>query len=136
MLIPNPIHEILYISFLPQIIIKVADDNDHEPRFVGNGKPIIAVMPNSANFGFPVTRVHATDQDVGLNADVRYSLLNEPSKLFGIDAISGRIRVLGPIRNDQRVYGFDVKATDRQGADDGHSSIANVFVSNNCRRWV
>lgn len=110
-------------------MIKVIDDNDHEPKFIGNGKPIIAVMPNSANFGFPVTRVHATDQDIGLNADVRYSLLNEPSKLFGIDAISGRIRVLGPIRHDQRVYGFDVKATDRQGADDGRSSIANVFVS-------
>lgn len=86
-------------------------------------------MPNSANFGFHVTSVHATDQDIGLNADVRYSLLNEPSKLFGIDAISGRIRVLGPIRNEQRVYGFDVKATDRLGADDGRSSIANVFVS-------
>lgn len=119
---------ILFVHHL-QIVIKVIDENDHEPKFVGNGKPIIAVMPNSANFGFPVTRVHATDQDIGLNADVRYSLLNEPSKLFGIDAISGRIRVLGPTRNEQRVYGFDVKATDRQGADDGRSSIANVFVS-------
>lgn len=103
--------------------------NDNAPKFVGNGKPIIAVMPNMANFGFPVTKVHAVDLDSGANGDVRYSLLNEPSKLFGIDAISGRIRILGPVRGDQRVYGFDVKATDRRGADDGQSAITNVFVS-------
>lgn len=32
-------------------------------------------------------------------------------------------------RDAGRVYGFDVKATDRKGADDGKSAIANVFVS-------
>lgn len=108
----------------------MTDVNDNAPKFVGNGKPIIAVMPNMANFGFPVTKVHATDMDVGNNADIRYSLLNEPSKLFGIDAVTGRIRVLGPVKGDQRVYGFDVRATDRRGADDGKSAITNVFVSN------
>lgn len=68
---------------------------------------------------------------MGLNSEIRYSLLNEPSRLFGIDELSGSIRVLGPIPNEQRVYGFDVKATDRKGAEDGKSSIANVFV---CKR--
>lgn len=86
-------------------------------------------MPSTANFGFPVTRVQATDADIGINADIRYSLLNEPSRLFGIDSVSGWIRVLGPVSNGQRVYGFDVKATDRKGADDGRSAIANVFVN-------
>lgn len=105
------------------------DVNDNAPKFIGNGKPIIAVMPNMANFGFPVTKVQAIDLDAGINADIRYTLLNEPTKLFGIDPIRGRIRVLGPVKGDQRVYGFDVKATDRQGADDGKSAITNVFVS-------
>lgn len=108
----------------------MADENDNAPRFVGNGKPIVAVIPNTANFGYPVTTVVAADDDVGLNAEIRYSLLNEPSKLFEIDGMSGSIRVLGPINSgDQRVYGFDVKATDRRGGDDGKSSITNVFVS-------
>lgn len=107
----------------------MTDKNDNAPIFVGNGKPIIAVVPNMSNFGFPVTKVHAVDLDAGINGDVRYTLLNEPTKLFGIDAISGRIRVLGPVQGDaQRVYGFDVKATDRRGAEDGHSAITNVFV--------
>lgn len=110
-------------------MVRVIDENDNSPRFVGNGKPIVAVIPNTANFGYPVTKVEATDDDIGLNADIRYSLLNEPTKLFEIDEITGKIRVIGQITNDQRVYGFDVKATDRKGAENGRSSIVNVFVS-------
>lgn len=60
--------------------------------------------------------------------EIRYSLLNEPTKLFEIDEMSGSIRVLGPVTVGQRVYGFDVKATDRKGAEDGKSTIVNVFV--------
>lgn len=109
-------------------MIKVVDVNDNEPRFSGNGKPIIAILPITANFGHPITRVEASDADTGINADIRYSLLNEPSRLFGIDSETGWIRALGPVPGNQKVYGFDVKATDRKGADDGRSSIANVFV--------
>lgn len=109
------------------------DENDNSPKFVGNGKPIVAVIPNTANFGYPVTKVEATDDDIGLNAEIRYSLLNESTKLFEIDEITGNIRVIGQITNDQRVYGFDVKATDRKGAEDGRSSIVNVFVRNLCQ---
>lgn len=113
-----------------QIVIRVADENDNAPKFIGNGKPIVAVIPNTANFGYPVTTVQTIDEDIGINADIRYMLLNEPSKLFEIDEISGSIRVLGPMSgSDQRVYGFDVKATDRRGAEDGKSTITNVFVS-------
>lgn len=110
-------------------MVRVIDENDNSPKFIGNGKPIVAVIPNTANFGYPVTKVEATDDDIALNADIRYSLLNEPTKLFEIDEMTGNIRVIGQITNDQRVYGFDVKATDRKGAEDGRSSIVNVFVS-------
>lgn len=112
-----------------QVVIRVGDENDNAPQFIGNGRPIVAVIPSTANFGFPVTKVAATDLDQGLNSEIRYSLLNEPSKLFGIDPTTGRIRVLGPVnKGSHRVYGFDVKAMDRKGADDGKSAITNVFV--------
>lgn len=111
-----------------RIVVKVVDLNDNEPKFSGNGKPIIAVLPSTANFGHPIARVEASDADIGINAEIRYSLLNEHSRLFGIDAESGWIRALGLIPRNSKVYGFDVKATDRRGADDGRSSIANVFV--------
>ena len=68
--------------------------------------------------------------DVGINAEIRYTLLNEPARLFDIDPITGQIRLLNSLANfDDKVFGFDVKATDRIGADDGKSAIANVFVS-------
>lgn len=119
----------MYFCKCFQIVIRVTEVNDNSPKFVGNGKPIVAVVPRHANFGHPVTTVEATDNDIGVNAEIRYSLLNEPSRLFGIDDTTGRIRVLGPITGDSRVFGFDVKATDRRGAEDGRSAIANVFVS-------
>lgn len=111
-----------------RVVVHVNDLNDNSPKFKGNGRPIVTVIPNTANFGFPVTQVEATDADIGINAEIRYKLLNEPSRLFAIDGQNGKIRVLGPINGEQRVYGFDVKATDRKGGDDGRSSIANVFV--------
>ena len=111
-----------------RIIVNIQDENDNEPRFKSAGQAIIAVVPRTATFGYPVTIVMAFDADDGLNAEIRYRLLNEPSRLFGIDELTGKIRLIGIIPMDQRVYGFDVKATDRGGADDGRSSIANVFV--------
>ncbi|KAH8409766.1 hypothetical protein KR222_006432, partial [Zaprionus bogoriensis] len=111
-----------------RILVRITDENDNSPKFQGNGQPIVAVLPRSASFGYPVTRVLASDADEGLNAEIRYRLLNEPTRLFGIDDATGNIRLLGDLPLDERIYGFDVKATDRMGADDGRSGIVNVFV--------
>ncbi|EDW16201.1 cadherin-89D [Drosophila mojavensis] len=111
-----------------RIVVRIADENDNSPKFRGNGQPIVAVLPRSASFGYHVTRVTATDLDEGINAEIRYRLLNEPTRLFGIDELTGNIRLLADLPQDERIYGFDVKATDRMGADDGHSGIVNVFV--------
>lgn len=36
---------------------------------------------------------------------------------------------MGSLEEDEgRMFGFDVRATDQQGAPTGHSAIANVFV--------
>ncbi|EDV94334.1 GH20538 [Drosophila grimshawi] len=111
-----------------RILVRITDENDNSPKFRGNGQPIVAVLPRSASFGYHVTRVGAEDADEGLNAEIRYRLLNEPTRLFGVDDLTGNIRLLGDLPLDERIYGFDVKATDRMGADDGRSGIVNVFV--------
>lgn len=76
----------------------------------------------------------AVDKDEGVNAEIRYQILGRPddeSHRFSIDPISGQVRSIASFAKDTgRVYGFDVKATDRCGVDDGRSAIANVFVSN------
>lgn len=79
--------------------------------------------------------LQATDPDEGLNADIRYHILgriDDESRKFVIDPITGQVRSIVSFAYDAgRVYGFDVKATDRRGADDGKSAITNVFVSVN-----
>lgn len=112
-----------------RVVVKVLDVNDHVPVFRENG-PIIAVIPDTVKYGYNVLKVQADDDDSGVNGDIRYTIINEPTNFFGIDALTGQIRALGPLwRDNQRVFGFDVKATDRQGADNGKSSIVNVLVS-------
>lgn len=67
---------------------------------------------------------------MGINADIRYQLINSEGGRFSVEPVSGRVRVAGSMaRLAGRVLGFDVKATDRRGADDGRSAIVNVFVS-------
>jgi hypothetical protein len=77
--------------------------------------------------------VQARDPDLGLNGEVRYQILgraDEAARRFAIDPITGQVRGIANFARDAgKVYGFDVKATDKKGADDGKSSIANVFVS-------
>lgn len=112
-----------------RVVVKVLDVNDHVPMFQENG-PIIAVIPDTVKYGYNVLKVQAKDEDVGVNGDIRYTIINEPTNFFGIDALTGQIRALGPLwRDNQRVFGFDVKATDKQGAENGKSSIVNVLVS-------
>lgn len=112
-----------------RVVVKVLDVNDHNPMFRENG-PIIAVIPDTVKYGYNVLKVQADDDDSGVNGEIRYSIINEPTNFFGIDALTGQIRALGPLwRDNQRVFGFDVKATDRQGAENGKSSIVNVLVS-------
>lgn len=75
----------------------------------------------------------AEDPDEGANGQVRYQILGgreQDSPKFAIDPVSGQVQAAGNFARDAgRVFGFDVKATDRAGAEDGRSSIANVFVS-------
>jgi hypothetical protein len=112
-----------------RVVVRVVDVNDHVPVFRENS-PIIAVIPDTVTYGYNVLKVNADDGDTGLNADIRYSLINEPTNFFGIDALSGQVRTLGPLwRSHDKVFGFDVKATDRQGSEHGKSSIVNVLVS-------
>lgn len=73
----------------------------------------------------------AEDPDGGLNEKIRYQILGEENlQKFSIDPATGQVQSAGVFYHEAgRVFGFDVKATDRDGAEDGRSSITNVFVS-------
>ncbi|XP_075975934.1 cadherin 89D isoform X3 [Anticarsia gemmatalis] len=116
-------------KFDVKVIVRIKDVNDNAPKFTNGGRPLVTAIPTTAPFGYQVIQLKATDVDVGINADIRYQIINEQAPRFAIDPLSGRVRVVAALTRDAgRVFGFDVKATDKRGADDGKSAIANVFV--------
>lgn len=84
---------------------------------------------------FILVNRQAKDADIGLNARIKYDIIpkaEDGSSLFRIDPRTGQVETKVDLsRFDFKVFGFDVRATDRDGAPDGLSSIANVFVSTN-----
>ncbi|XP_028176911.1 cadherin-89D [Ostrinia furnacalis] len=116
-------------KFDVKVIVRIRDVNDNAPKFINGGRPLVTAIPTTAPFGYQVIQLQATDADSGINADIRYQIINEQAPRFAIDHVTGRVRVVGSlVRDSGRVFGFDVKATDKRGADDGKSAIANVFV--------
>ncbi|XP_046967543.1 cadherin-89D [Vanessa cardui] len=112
-----------------KVVVRIKDVNDNAPKFINGGRPMVTAIPTTAPFGYEVIQLQASDADIGINADIRYQVINSEGARFSVDSISGRVRVAGSfLRDAGRVIGFDVKATDRRGADDGRSAIVNVFV--------
>ncbi|XP_065157447.1 cadherin-89D isoform X2 [Atheta coriaria] len=115
-----------------KVIVRISDVNDNVPKFTISGRPIVAAIPTTANFGYHIIQLQAIDPDLALNGEVRYQILgrgDDETRRFAIDPITGQVRAIASFARDAgKVFGFDVKATDRRGADDGASSIANVFV--------
>ena len=69
--------------------IFVEDANNHDPSF--NKKKYIATISENDPVGTVVTRVHANDEDQGINGSVVYSLINSASLPFAIDSFNGTI---------------------------------------------
>ncbi|XP_046673716.1 cadherin-89D isoform X2 [Homalodisca vitripennis] len=112
-----------------KIVVRVKDVNDNSPQFPLNGRPLVAAIPTSANYGYPIARLQATDVDEGLNSEIRYQILGGEADYFTVDPVTGHLRAVASFAHQAgHVFGFDVKATDRAGAHDGRSAIANVFV--------
>ncbi|KAK0161476.1 hypothetical protein PV327_009943 [Microctonus hyperodae] len=113
-----------------KIVVRVKDINDNAPRFKSKGRPFLAAIPASINYGHKIIEVEAFDPDEGINGEVRYQILGrENDQRFAIDPLSGQVRAVGSFARDAgRVFGFDVKATDCRDSENGRSSIANVFV--------
>ena len=70
--------------------VYVTDTNDHRPVF-SRTEYEASVIENSA-VGMDVIKVQASDADIGENARLKYTLLNDASGRFTIDPDSGMIR--------------------------------------------
>lgn len=56
-----------------EVMIRVTDDNDHPPRFIE--KMFVASIFENASIGSSVMTLKATDEDIGSNARLRYSIM-------------------------------------------------------------
>lgn len=91
------------LSATATLVIEVTDVNDNCPRFVSDS-PRSVTMQGDAGKGTLVTRVTATDPDLGPNAAITYSLspkVSERAKtLFSLDSLTGHITLTQDLQTD------------------------------------
>ncbi|CAG03479.1 unnamed protein product [Tetraodon nigroviridis] len=67
------------------INITLTDINDNPPKFPQKNYQLY--VPESAQVGKPVGKIKANDEDLGINADIKYSIINsEGANTFAISA--------------------------------------------------
>ncbi|XP_005730476.1 cadherin-18 [Pundamilia nyererei] len=67
------------------INITLTDVNDNPPKFPQKNYQLY--VPESAQVGKPVGKIKANDENLGVNADIRYSIINsEGANMFSISA--------------------------------------------------
>lgn len=88
--------------------ICVQDYNDHAPKFISPMNNYTIRVAENATVGQPITQVHAEDEDVGLNALVKYRLkpdLFGNYKTFSINENTGLLTLKVPLnREKQKLY--------------------------------
>jgi len=103
--------------------IFVGDVNDNHPSFThpppSDNHSALVELTSSVRVGHVVTQLSATDDDVGVNAQLSYSIISDDdddddehaTQSFDVDAESGEIRVTAPL-DPGRTYHLLVAATD------------------------
>ncbi|MGH0127533.1 UNVERIFIED_CONTAM: hypothetical protein FKN15_041340 [Acipenser sinensis] len=110
--------------------VTIADVNDNRPVF--KESEIELSIPENAPVGTSVTQLHATDADLGLNAQIHFSFSNQISnaakRLFNIDSASGLITIKEPLdREASPVHKLTVLASD--GSSTPSRAIVTVNIT-------
>ncbi|KAG9264646.1 protocadherin Fat 4-like [Astyanax mexicanus] len=110
--------------------IVILDVNDHAPRFT---EIFFTEIPEDALVGSPVLQISATDEDIGENAVITYSILGQIEQTpFSIDKNTGTIVVAGPLdRERQDLYIVRVIANDSAWSISTEVTIAIMDVNDN-----
>ncbi|XP_052890694.1 fat-like cadherin-related tumor suppressor homolog [Anopheles moucheti] len=94
-----------------QIELTITDLNDNPPDFSMN--PYSVTLPEDAEVGTLVTKIHATDADIGINRKIKYAFLDSYREHFRIAPESGIITLAKPLdRELKALYNLSVSATD------------------------
>lgn len=102
------------------LTIHIQDANDNAPLFLQNGDYTV-VIPENTPIGKEVIQVGATDQDLGTNGDIVYSILTRTSH-FGINSSNGVVYVSGQL-DRELVSAFSLKIEARDQAEPGRQKF-------------
>ncbi|CAJ0940669.1 unnamed protein product [Ranitomeya imitator] len=116
-----------------KVTIFVEDVNDNRPVFViPSTNYSYELVPTSTNPGSVVTKVFAVDNDTGINADLRYSIVGGNSRgLFTIDERSGNISLKEKIlAGDHGLHRLIIKVNDSGKPEPFHTlALVHLFVN-------
>ncbi|XP_058123843.1 fat-like cadherin-related tumor suppressor homolog [Anopheles ziemanni] len=102
-----------------QIELALTDLNDNPPEFSMN--PYSVTLPEDAEVGTLVTKIHATDADIGINRKIKYAFLDSYRDHFRIAPESGIVTLAKPLdRELKALYNLSVSAIDL-----GHPPLSN-----------
>eukprot|EP00095_Tigriopus_kingsejongensis_P004384 maker-scaffold1072_size64607-snap-gene-0.18 protein:Tk04384 transcript:maker-scaffold1072_size64607-snap-gene-0.18-mRNA-1 annotation:"GK18219" len=99
------------------VVVFITDVNDNKPIFQ-DCKSYSPKIEEGAPNGSPVIKVHAVDQDKGVNGQVRYSIVQQPNQKgtkFNVDEETGELftnKVFDREGEDGKFVSVTVKATD------------------------
>ncbi|XP_065164456.1 neural-cadherin isoform X4 [Atheta coriaria] len=100
------------------VVVFITDVNDNKPIFNDCGTYYPKVEEGAPN-GSPVIKVHATDEDKGVNGQVKYSIVQQPNQKgtkFTVDEETGEVstnKVFDREGDDGKFVSVTVKATDQ-----------------------
>ncbi len=122
-------NDIDFTSDVTVINIIIEDVNDNKPIFDPSTPSLIGYPePEIANHIIPsyLIVIHATDNDAGINAKIKYSLAN--NNYFQINPQNGVVTPLSEGWSNVKSVDLTIYATDNNGAENGLNSshILNV----------
>ncbi|OXU27844.1 hypothetical protein TSAR_016251 [Trichomalopsis sarcophagae] len=100
------------------VVVFITDVNDNKPVFKDCGTYYPKVEEGATN-GSPVIKVQATDEDKGVNGQVKYSIVQQPNQKgtkFTVDEETGQVstnKVFDREGDDGKFVSVTVKATDQ-----------------------
>ncbi|KAJ8953022.1 hypothetical protein NQ318_015384 [Aromia moschata] len=95
-----------------QIELLISDLNDNAPLF---SLPYYSVaLPEDVEVGTLVTKIHATDADIGINRKIKYSFIDSFNDHFIVASDSGIVTLAKPLDRELRaMYNLSIRAVDQ-----------------------
>ncbi|XP_039273124.2 cadherin-related family member 2-like [Styela clava] len=103
----------------------VSDTNDHSPSF--SNQTYNCSIKENLSAGVVVCKIEATDEDIGPNADISYSI--QPVDSFSVDSSSGNISTKVVFDQEtQNEYRLTLKARDNAGSQSRENEVDVVIT--------